>query len=77
MVYYYSSSSSIISHHRSDGQVLSVTDCIAKRRVFEPSMNADFQCGARSLHHPAFYDAITGPTDLISIVNSVKMVYMP
>ena len=41
-------------------------------------MNADLQCGERSLHHTAFYDAITGPTEfIISIVNSVKMVNMP
>ena len=40
-------------------------------------MNAGFQCGARSLHRRAFYDAITGPTVFISIVNSVKMVYIP
>ena len=40
-------------------------------------MNAGFQCGARSLHHTAFYDATTGPTEFISIVNSVKMVNMP
>ena len=28
-------------------------------------MNVGFQCGARSLHRPAFYDAITGPTESI------------
>ena len=33
--------------------------------VFEPSMNAGFQCGARSLQRTDFYDAITGPTELI------------
>ena len=59
----------------SDSQVVSVTDCSVKRRVFEPSINAGFQCSARSLHSPAFYDAITGPTELIiSIVSSVKLV---
>ena len=41
-------------------------------------MNAGFQCGARSLHRTAFYDAIAGPTEfIISVVNSVKMVICP
>ena len=62
---------------RRKGQVVSVTDCVVKRHVFEPRINAGFQSGARSLHSPAFYDAITGPTEFnISIVNSVKMVNM-
>ena len=65
-------------HHRSDRQVVSETDCSIKRLVFDPHLNAGFQCGAWSLHRRAFYDAITGPTDfIISIVNSVKMVNMP
>ena len=73
MVYYY-----YYYTIRSDGQVVSVRDCSVKRREFEPSMNAGFQCIARSLHRPAFYDAITGPTEfIVSIVNSVKMVNMP
>ena len=63
--------------YRSDGQVVSVTDCSVKRRMFEPHMNAGFQCGAWSLHRPAFYDAITGPTEFISTVNSVKIVNIP
>ena len=41
-------------------------------------MNAGFQVSAWSLYRPAFYDAITGPTEfIISIVNSEKMVNMP
>ena len=63
--------------NRSDWQVDSVTDCSVKRRVFEPSTNAGFQYGARSFDRPAFYDAIAGPTEFISIVNSVKIVNMP
>ena len=63
--------------NRSDGQVVSLTNC-TERSLFGPSMNAGFQCGARSLHRPAFYDAYTGPTEfIISIINSVKMVNMP
>ena len=61
----------------SDGQVVSVTDCNVKPRVFESNMNADFQCSARSLHRPAFYDAITGPTEFISLVKSLKMANIP
>ena len=64
-------------YNRSDGKVVSVTDCSVKWRVFEPSMNAGFQCSARSLHRPAFYDAITGPTEFISIVNWVIIVNIP
>ena len=61
-----------------DGQVVSGTDCRVKPHEFDQSMNAGFQCGARSLHRTAFYDAITGPTEfIISIVNSVKTVNMP
>ena len=67
-----------MSWFESDGQVVSRTDCIVKRREFEPSMNAGFQCSERSLHSPNFYDVITGPTEyIISIVNSVKIVNMP
>ena len=39
--------------------LISVTDCSVKRRVFEPSMNAGFQCSARSLLRSALHDAIT------------------
>ena len=67
-----------VQFNHSDGQVISVTDCSVKRREFEPSINAGFQCSARSLHHPVFYDAITGPTEfIIHIVNSVKFVNIP
>ena len=34
--------------HRSDGQVVSGTDC----SVSEPYMDAGFQCSGRSLHYP-------------------------
>ena len=40
-------------------------------------MDADLQCPERSLLRSAFYDAITGPTEFISVVNSVKIVNMP
>ena len=40
--------------NRSDDQVVSVTDCSVKRRVFEPRMIAGFQYGERSLHRPTF-----------------------
>ena len=64
--------------YRSDGQVVSVTVCTVKRGVFEPHMNAGFQCGARSLRRSAFYDAITGLTEfIISLVNSVNMDNVP
>ena len=64
-------------YYMSEGQVVSVTNCSVKWRVFEPSMNAGFHCDVRSLLCPAFCDANTGPTEfIISIVNSVKMVNM-
>ena len=51
---------------------------LLKRREFEPSTNAGFQGSAWSLHRPAFYDAITAPTEfIISIVNSVKIINNP
>ena len=41
-------------------------------------MNAGFQCSAINvITLPTFYDAMTGPTEFISIINSAKMVNMP
>ena len=62
----------------SDGQLVSVTEYSVKALVRVSHMNAAFQCGERSLHRTAFYDAIAGPTEfIISNVNSVKLVNMP
>ena len=58
--------------------VVSVTACSVKWRVFEAAhMNAAFQCGAdHCTPRLSMMHVIARPTELISIVNSVKMVYM-
>ena len=76
--YYCKPTTYCLGYCRGDCQVVSVTACSVKGHVFEPSMNAGFQCNVRSLHRPTFYDLITGPTEfIISIVNLVKIVNMP
>ena len=63
----YSCHGGFIVFHRSDGQLVSETDC----SVNGPSSNLTWQ-------HVFSYDAIAGPTEFItSLVNSVKMVNMP
>ena len=69
-----------VHHHSSDGQVVSGTDCSVNGSGSLPTRGTDcrFSVQCKVIEPPAFYDAITGPTEfIISIVNSVKMVNMP
>ena len=63
--------------NRSDGKVVSVTDCSVKWRVRSSLMNAAFQCRQGHCTAPLSMNGITGPTESISFVNLVKMVNMP
>ena len=64
-----------MAKYRSDGQVVSVTDCRVNGSLVKPDCR--FSVHWKEIALLAFYDAITGPTEsIISLVKSVKMVDM-
>ena len=68
-----------IRPNRSDGQVVSGADCNLNGSGSLPTRDTDcrFSGQCKVIELLAFYDVITGLTEFISIVNSVKMVNMP
>ena len=80
MHYYYYYYYYIFIKYRSDGQVViaeqtEVLTARVRTSLVTPDCRFSLQCKVIALL--ALFDAITGPTEFISLVNSVKMVNMP